>query len=205
MSYRLTYFNLGARGETARLLFKLGGQDFEDKRIEEKDWPNIKPNTPYGQLPLLEVDGMTLCQSVAINRYLAKKFGYYGDNAEIQAQVDMMVDCIMDPTHQLGIVWTAKDEDKKAAGKKFNNDYVLPAFKKLEEMYKKNQGGKGWLVGDKLTLADITLTTMGNVCEHFSLGEPVWSKFPLLHAIKKNVEAEPKIAAWIKERPQTPF
>lgn len=204
MKYKLTYFNLAARGETARLLLKLGGQDFEDNRVEMKDWPAIKPNTPYGQLPLLEVGGLTICQSVAINRYLAKKFGYYGDTDEIQAQVDMMVDCVMDPTHQLGIVWTAKDEDKQSAGKKFNTEFVVPAFSKLEALYKK-KGGKGWLVGDKLSLADLTLTTMGNVCEHFSMGEPLWSKFPLLHAIKKNVEAEPRIAEWIKTRPQTPF
>ena len=57
----------------------------------------------------------------------------------------------------------------------------------------------------QLTVADLTLTTMGNVLEHFSMGEPVWSKFPLLQAIKKNVEAEPKINEWIKSRPQTPF
>lgn len=32
---------------------------------------------PFGQLPILEVDGLTLCQGHAINRYLARKFGGY--------------------------------------------------------------------------------------------------------------------------------
>ena len=31
--------------------------------------------TLMGQLPLLEVNGVTICQSMAINRFLAKQFG----------------------------------------------------------------------------------------------------------------------------------
>ena len=32
-------------------------------------------DTPFGQLPLLEADGIVLCQSRTIGRYLANKFG----------------------------------------------------------------------------------------------------------------------------------
>ena len=27
-----------------------------------KDWPKLKPTTPFGQLPLLEVDGLSIAQ-----------------------------------------------------------------------------------------------------------------------------------------------
>lgn len=41
--YKLTYFNLRAKGETIRLLFSYGNIPFEDVRIDrEKEWPNIK-------------------------------------------------------------------------------------------------------------------------------------------------------------------
>jgi glutathione S-transferase len=46
--------------------------DYEDKRIPREEWPTMKPNTPLGQMPVLEVDGKMLGQSVAIARYLAR-------------------------------------------------------------------------------------------------------------------------------------
>ena len=35
----------------------------------------LKTETPLGQLPFLEVDGQVFCQSHAIERFLAKRFG----------------------------------------------------------------------------------------------------------------------------------
>lgn len=68
--YKLIYFNLRARGEIIRLIFAAAGQKYEDHRIERNQWPAYKPQSPFGQLPLLEIrDGSNvvhLCQSIAI-------------------------------------------------------------------------------------------------------------------------------------------
>ena len=40
---KLTYFNLRARAEIARLILAHAGEDYEDKRIEFSEWPAIKP------------------------------------------------------------------------------------------------------------------------------------------------------------------
>jgi len=32
---------------------------------------------PFGQIPLLEVEGVTLCQSMAILRFVARRYGMY--------------------------------------------------------------------------------------------------------------------------------
>ena len=50
----------------------------------------------FGQLPRIEIDGETLYQSLAINRFLARKYGLAGRNAMEEAKVDMIVDCIND-------------------------------------------------------------------------------------------------------------
>ncbi len=40
-----------------RLALKIGGVDFDDDRIDFKDWPALKPTTPFGQLPIMSVEG----------------------------------------------------------------------------------------------------------------------------------------------------
>ena len=72
-SIRLTYFDLhGGRGEVARLAMFIGGIDFEDRRVKFDDWPALKPKTPFGGIPVLEVDGEPVAQSNGINRFLGK-------------------------------------------------------------------------------------------------------------------------------------
>ena len=43
-TYKLTYFNVRGRAETARMLFKLAGQEFEDNRVEGETWQAMKPS-----------------------------------------------------------------------------------------------------------------------------------------------------------------
>ncbi|KAK6009460.1 glutathione S-transferase protein, partial [Ostertagia ostertagi] len=56
-------------------LFALADQKFEDVRLTREAFAPLKESMPFGQMPVLEVDGKKLAQSLAINRYLAKTFG----------------------------------------------------------------------------------------------------------------------------------
>lgn len=49
-----------------------------------------------GQLPVLEIDGISLHQSKTICRYLAKKTDLYGENDIEAAHIDIAVDVIYD-------------------------------------------------------------------------------------------------------------
>lgn len=52
--------------------------------------------TPFGHVPTLEVDGQVASQSVAILRYLGKRFGLTGSNDWEQLLVDSVADTFAD-------------------------------------------------------------------------------------------------------------
>lgn len=54
------------------------------------------PDMPFGQMPVLEVDGERLTQSKSICRYLAKKFNLYGSNDLEAEKIDATADAIDD-------------------------------------------------------------------------------------------------------------
>jgi glutathione S-transferase len=75
---KLTYFDFhGGRGEPARVALSIGGIAFEDDRVPLADWVRRKADTPFGALPLLEVDGQIVAQSNAINCYVGKLADLY--------------------------------------------------------------------------------------------------------------------------------
>jgi hypothetical protein len=61
---KLTYFDMhGGRGEPVRLALTLGGVAFEDHRFAYPQFAEIRKTVPFGQVPVLEVDGVqTQCK-----------------------------------------------------------------------------------------------------------------------------------------------
>lgn len=50
----LVYFNMRGRVEASRLLLTTVGAPFEDHRVcDMQDWGELKPQLPFGSLPLL--------------------------------------------------------------------------------------------------------------------------------------------------------
>jgi len=197
------YFNVKGRGETPRLLLAASGMDFEDKRIESADWPAIKPTTPFGSLPVLEVDGKPIGQSMAIARYVAHEGGLVGKNSFEQACIDAIVDTITDFRESLVKVKFMPEEEKEAAWTNFTEKTIPAVLAALEKIAENNQEKPGVFVGGKMTIADV---------HFFSILELVQGKlpdvlgaYPHLKKIFDGVATEGKIAEYIKKRPQTPF
>ncbi len=82
VQYKLLYFNGRGLAELSRYILAIAGQEYEDARFEFSEWAAIKPTTPFGQVPLLEIkeeNSVThISQSNAIARFLANKFGLAG-------------------------------------------------------------------------------------------------------------------------------
>jgi len=205
-SYKLYYFDLRARAEVARLLFTTAGVPFEDVRVKSEDWPAMKKKMPFGQMPVLEIDGKMLPQGRAINYYLAREFKLYGANNWESAQIDVVGELMFDLFKPYAeTVMFEKDEAKKAAAtKKFFGETAPPIMERMEEMLKKNKGGDGFFVGDKISMADLAVYTGMETA--VKLDDPSsLAKYPKLKALMARVAADKKIAAYLAKRNKTSF
>jgi len=204
--YKLTYFDIRGRAEIARLIFAAAGVDYEDFRIARDKWPELKPSTPFGQIPLLEVDGIVLCQSKTIARYLARKFNLAGETELDQARADMIVDCIQDAIEPTIIFRRLAEGAAKVEMKtKYVGEQLPVSLLALEKLLKENNGGDGYFVGEKLTWVDLALIdTVHWLQAIVEAGDDV-AKYPKLHALQQRVENIPAIAEYLAKRPKRDF
>jgi glutathione S-transferase len=151
---KLSYFDFdGGRGEPARIALSMGGIDFEDDRIPPSEWPAHREATPFGALPVLEVDGVALAQSNGINRYVGKLAGLYPEDA-LQAG---FCDEAMDAAEDIGVPIVATfgmepDEQRQA-----REALVAGSLPFLVERLGRRldlRGGE-WFADGRLTVADL--------------------------------------------------
>jgi len=199
--YKLTYFNARGRAEIARLLFVLADVKYTDNRVERGDFPALKESLPTGQIPTLEVEGksVVLTQSMAIARYLAQQFNLAGADLYEQAQANAVVDTLNEMIESyVNRVMHAPDAEKAAAADNFKTELAPKHLAKIEKIIAAyGSADQKFCVGSSLTWADVAvysfIWTMPHVCEHF----------PRIRAVYKNVEANERIAQWVKDRPVT--
>merc|ERR1712212_1021644 len=182
---KLIYFNSKGRAETTRLILAQAGVSYEDKRIEKEEWPALKASLPMGQLPVLEVDGKTIGQSMAIARYCARRFGLAGKEEPEEAK-------------------------KAEMGKQLKME-KLPAFLASMEKLLKAQGGK-YFAGSSLTWADIVVYQFVSSMKVPRPSQPRaliedsdLTGGPAISALVAMVGAVPNIKKWEQTRPVTPM
>jgi len=207
MPAKLYYFDIRGRAEGVRFILAQAGVDYEDVRVERSDWPALKATMPMGQMPMLEIDGHKLCQSVAIGRFLARKHHLTGSDDFTAAQCDMYVDGVQDLIPKLHPAIGAFFGGDKAKAKEELDNFMKetgPNFLKTYEKFLADNG-TGWLVGKEVTWADLWVGEM-----LARLSEPGWiptllDSYPHLKALVDKVHALPKIKAWVAKRPTTGF
>jgi len=204
--YKLTYFNGRGRAELTRLIFAAAGVQYEDIRLDSEKWQALKPKTPFGQIPILEVDGVTLAQSYAIARFLARKFNLAGKTELEQAKVDMVIDCLEDTVKPLfAFLFEADEAKKNALKKKFIEEQIPASFVLLENLLKTNHNGDGYFVGSELTWADLGVINVADWLSIFK-ADGEFAKHPKLNALRQRVaKLHAKVAEWLAKRPATDF
>ncbi|KAI3388819.1 hypothetical protein SNEBB_002188 [Seison nebaliae] len=229
--YRLHYFDIRGRGEIIRLIFNFANEPFEDHRIDfKKEWTKMKPTTPMGQVPVLEdisnldetknkristiVQNSTdstkvKCQSLAIARYLAKKFNLAGQDDMEQYQCDAVTQTASDlfiRGQAYGVfpqvALQKESTELRQILEMFKSDEIRKTMKLLDKFFKENQQqyeGSPFIVGNQMTYADLyvfyTLTTIKAIAPEY-----VDKYSNTLGQHYKMVKNHPKLKDYIKNQ-----
>nr|QVK45620.1 glutathione S transferase [Brachionus paranguensis] len=203
-SYKLTYFDGRGRAELTRLIFVVASVPFEDEIFPFSEWPgNFKAETPLGQVPYLTLDGEKIPQSISFARMLAKRFNLAGNDELEHLKTDVVVDTVTDlqNNHYLReFDETVEDHDSLIA--KFMTEEApvhLERIEKLVCLY----GSEGFSVGSSLKWSDLHVYDITS--SMLKINPCILDKYPKIQAIRKTVESNEKVAAYLKDRHETEF
>ncbi|OMJ12383.1 putative glutathione S-transferase 6 [Smittium culicis] len=158
-SFEILYFPITGRVQTARTILSLANANWKNV---VPDWPAIKESLPFGRLPLLTEtapDGSKyeLVESTAIDRYLARKFGYLPSDNKIASKLESYALQIADSYDKLiDHAYGANSDESKAAFEK-ELEFLL---KHHEPILAANPSGH--YHGESTTYPDIVLYTLYN-------------------------------------------
>ncbi|XP_072051420.1 S-crystallin SL11-like [Amphiura filiformis] len=190
--YKLVYFNSKGRAEVTRLLFHLGGYDYEDFRIRDGQWnTKYKLEMPCKQVPVLFIDGQLLTHYQSL----------YGQTNLQCARIDAVMDVCNDLRYSLGKWFSTEDpEEQESCVRVLKHEEAPTVCINLETLLGQNNGGDGYFVGDTICLYFVI----------FNLSEPLYiddilGKYPKLSALFDRVASNEKVSEWVKKRPVTKY
>jgi glutathione S-transferase len=200
--YKLVYFGGRGRAEPARLIFAYAGVNYTDQRLDGAEWGALKPKTPFGQLPILDIDNgkVVLSQSKAIARYLGNEFNLMPKDHIQAGRGDMLVDGYDDVQKHFVPWFQEKDPaKKKEIWSKLEKEHIAPFLTLYEKFL--TEGGSTYFLGNSITWADIFIF---DALHKTKVSSPhLFDNHPKLTEFVNKIAKEPKISAWLEKRPKT--
>lgn len=195
----LTYFDIAAsRGEECRLALHLAGVDFVDNRIKAgPNWLELKPTTPFGSLPTLELPGKgTFAQSNAILALVGRKHGLHPSDEFEAARHEALMAFAEELRHHVSPVLRIKDDPERTARRAELATSYIPTWAGFVE---RQLGDGPFVAGDKLHVVDIKLYIVmrwfiSGVVDH--IPTTVFDAFPRMTRLFHAVADHPGVKSW---------
>lgn len=195
---KLTYFDAPvSRGEECRLALHAAGVPFEDNRIPPATWQELKPQTPFGALPVFEVEGHPpLAQCNAILCLIGRLYGLHPQDPHEAARHEAVMAYVEELRSAVIPTMRITDPDEKIKAREaLATDFLQTWGANVERQL----GDGPFFAGPQLHVVDIKLYmavrwfASGNV-EH--VPTTVFSAFPKLTRVFEAVREDPRIKAW---------
>jgi glutathione S-transferase len=196
---KLTYFDSPtSRGEECRLALHVAGVDFEDVRIPRPSWPTVKPTTPFGSMPVLEMPGHPpLAQSIAILTLVGRLHGLHPTDLFEAARHEAMMAYVEDLRAAINPSARMSDEAEK---KKAREELVASYLPRWGENTEKQISSEGpFFAGAKINVVDFKLYVAGKWLAGGKLDyipADIFARFPKLNRVQQAVSEHPRVKAW---------
>lgn len=164
--HNLYYYGVPGRAEQIRLAFHVAGVAWENHIVNRESWAKMKSElvekVPQANIPLLEVDGKYLTESLAILRYVGVLGGLVPDSAFEQGKMDEGIAQSNDVFQAFGPTFAISDPAERLAARQALCEAPDGKLFKLMQRFDASIAGfsNGYMAGDKLTVGDICWFSM---------------------------------------------
>jgi len=194
---KLTYFDAPtSRGEECRLALFVAGIDFEDRRLARAEWAALKPTTPFGSVPVLELAGKPpVSQSNAILAYVGRQHGLLPTDAWEALRLESLLSACEDLRNAISKTFGIKDpEELKLRRAELVEGPITSFARNMEKQITGPFAG-----GTALSVADLKLFVVlgwlkGGALDHVPTN--VLAPFPKLEQLHDSVKQHPRVVAW---------
>jgi glutathione S-transferase len=195
---KLYSHSLSGHAHRAVLFLSLLGEPFELIEVDLKSGAHKKPEflalNPFGQVPVLDDDGIVVSDSNAILVYLAKRFGrtdWLPEDSKAAAQVQRWLSVAAGEV----AYGPAAARLITVFGAKYNPEDVIGRAHVLLKRLETHLTDADWLVGGGPTIADVALYSY---VARAPEGNVDLSGYPRVNAFLRRVEALPGFVPFIE-------
>jgi len=201
--YKLTYFDFdGGRGEPIRIAFHAAGIEFEDDRLSFPEFSEMRGDTRFNAVPVLEIEGAVVTQSNGLTRYIGKLAGLYPKDDLQALYCDEALGAVEDTYHQIIRTFGLQGDELKAARESLVDGWLSRYLRGLDEILVR--GGGEYFADNRLTVADLkvfvqTRSLLAGTLDHVPT-DLVERLAPSLVEHKDRIEADPVVVAYYNSR-----
>lgn len=214
---KLYYFHGRGRSQQSRWALAAAGVPFENVCLSsKKEMEDLRSggNLTFNQVPMLEIDGLKLTQSMAIVRHAARLGGLEGKTPTECARVDEILEGISDARNAI-ISYPFNPDAVQVVNQHMAS--VQKYFTAFEAMIARNNTpscfGGPFAVGNELTAADVLLAELvessreavESVSDAAKATTHVLQPYPKLRALHAHVLSLPGIKAFMASPNWFPF
>jgi glutathione S-transferase len=201
--YKLTYFDFdGGRGEPIRIAFHAAGIDFEDNRLSFPEFGEMRRDTRFNAVPVLEIDGAAVTQSNGLSRYVGKLAGLYPEDDLQALYCDEVLGAVEDTYHHIVQTFGLQGDELKKAREKLVDGWLSVYLPGLDELLAR--GGGAYFADKRLTVADLKVfvqigSLLAGTLDHVPT-DLVPRLAPNLLEHQERIEGDPVVVAYYGSR-----